>query len=296
MKVLNIGSLNIDKTYSVKQFVQPKETIKALKYEEFCGGKGLNQSVALAKAGASVYHAGAIGKDGDILADMLVKAGVNTDYIQKLDIASGHAVIQVDENGQNNIIISGGSNVMISKEFISEVLDKFNEGDMVLFQNEISNVGYAIDEAQNRGMIVAFNPSPISEELFTYPLDKIDYFILNEIEGRTLAGISSDDFEVIMNKLKEKYPSASFVLTLGEKGSYFFNKNEIMSQDIYKVNVVDTTGAGDTFCGYFLGGVAQGLSVSDCMNNASAASAIAVSRMGASSSIPCMDEVEKFRR
>lgn len=295
MKVLNIGSLNIDKTYSVKQFVQPKETIKALKYEEFCGGKGLNQSVALAKAGASVYHAGAIGKDGDILADMLVKAGVNTDYIQKLDIASGHAVIQVDENGQNNIIISGGSNVKISEAFICKVLDNFDEGDIVLFQNEISNVGYAIDEAKKRGMSVALNPSPISEELFTYPLDKVDYFILNEIEGSVLAGTNSDDYEFIIDKLKEKYPNASFVLTLGDKGAYFFNKDIKVFQDIYKVNTVDTTGAGDTFCGYFLGGLALGLSIEECMNNASAASAIAVSRMGAAPSIPNMDEVEKFR-
>lgn len=102
MKILNLGSLNIDKTYSVKRFVQPKETIQALDYEEFCGGKGLNQSVALARAGAEVYHAGAVGGDGRILLDMLKEAGADTGYVETLDGASGHAVIQIDESGQNN--------------------------------------------------------------------------------------------------------------------------------------------------------------------------------------------------
>ena len=110
MKILNLGSLNVDKTYSVKRFVQPKETIQALKYEEFCGGKGLNQSVALARAGAEVYHAGAVGEDGKLLTDTLKAAGADIRYVEQLDGASGHAVIQIDEAGQNNIIICGGAN------------------------------------------------------------------------------------------------------------------------------------------------------------------------------------------
>ena len=148
MKILNLGSLNIDKTYSVKRFVQPKETIQALDYEEFCGGKGLNQSVALARAGAEVYHAGAVGGDGRILLDMLKEAGADTGYVETLDGASGHAVIQIDESGQNNIIICGGTNRKITREYISSVLEHFGKGDLILLQNEISNIDFAMEEAK----------------------------------------------------------------------------------------------------------------------------------------------------
>ena len=150
MKILNLGSLNIDKTYSVKRFVQPKETIQALDYEEFCGGKGLNQSVALARAGAEVYHAGAVGGDGKLLLDMLKEAGADTGYVETLDGASGHAVIQIDESGQNNIIICGGTNRKITREYISFVFEHFGKGDLILLQNEISNIDFAMEEAKKR--------------------------------------------------------------------------------------------------------------------------------------------------
>ena len=110
MKILNLGSLNIDKIYQVEHFVEPKETIKAAAYEELCGGKGLNQSIALAKAGAEVYHAGCIGQDGGMLVNILEEYGVKTDYLRHSTKPSGHAVIQVNGEGQNNIIICGGSN------------------------------------------------------------------------------------------------------------------------------------------------------------------------------------------
>lgn len=296
MRVLNIGSLNIDKTYSVKEFVQPKETIKALKYEEFCGGKGLNQSVALAKAGAEVYHAGAVGKDGTILTDILKTAGVHTDYIQEMDVVSGHAIIQVDENGQNNIIICGGANDSVSKAYIVSVLNQFLAGDIVLLQNEISNVDFVITEAKKRGMTVALNPSPMSAELKGYHLNQVDYLIVNEVEGKELAEVNSEKISDIIEGLKIKFPDAFIILTLGEKGSYFFNQSETVYQDIFKVKAVDTTGAGDTFCGYFLGGLAEGLTVQESLKNASAASAIAVSRRGAAQSIPTKQEVQNFQK
>ena len=296
MKILNIGSLNIDKTYTVKRFVQPKETIRALKYEEFCGGKGLNQSTALAKAEAEIYHAGAVGKDGKVLVDMLNGAGACTEYIKWVDDVSGHAVIQLDETGQNNIIIVGGANERIEKEDICSILEKFEAGDIVLLQNEITNVDFAIEEAKRRGMLVAFNPSPINEMIDRCDLKQVDYFILNEVEGQALAGIDSEEPEAIKEALKAKFPDASFVLTLGEKGSVFFNKEEAFYQNSFKVDVVDTTGAGDTFCGYFLAGVARGNCYEDCLKEASAASAIAVTRKGAAAGIPERKEVLNFLR
>lgn len=294
MKILNLGSLNVDKTYSVKRFVQPKETIQALKYEEFCGGKGLNQSVALARAGAKVYHAGAVGGDGKLLTDMLEASGADIRYIERLDGASGHAVIQIDESGQNNIIICGGANRRVEKDYIASVLENFGSGDLILLQNEISNIDFAMEEAKKRGLIVAFNPSPADEGVFWCDLSLVDYFILNEVEGKILAGIDSEEPGDIMAALKEKYKGASVVLTLGDRGAYFYDGAETFFHDIYKVKAVDTTAAGDTFCGYFIAGLALGLSHERILAEASAAGALAVTKKGAAPSVPVRKDVEEF--
>ena len=294
MKILNLGSLNIDKTYSVKRFVQPKETIQALDYEEFCGGKGLNQSVALARAGAEVYHAGAVGGDGRILLDMLKEAGADTGYVETLDGASGHAVIQIDESGQNNIIICGGTNRKITREYISSVLEHFGKGDLILLQNEISNIDFAMEEAKKRGLQVAFNPSPADEGVFLCNLELVDYFILNEVEGRILAGTDSEEPAPILKALREKYKNAAFVLTLGDQGAWYCDPEETSFQDIFQVEAVDTTAAGDTFCGYFIAGIAGGLGHKQALLQASAAAALAVTKKGAAPSVPERSAVEAF--
>lgn len=294
MKILNLGSLNVDKTYSVKRFVQPKETIQALKYEEFCGGKGLNQSVALARAGAEVYHAGAVGEDGKLLTDMLESSGADIRHIEHLDGASGHAVIQIDESGQNNIIICGGANRRVEKDYIAAVLENFGEGDLILLQNEISNIDFAMEEAKRRGLLVAFNPSPADEGVFRCDLSLVDYFILNEVEGKILAETDSDEPDQIMAALKEKYKNASIVLTLGDKGAYFYDGKDTLFHDIFKVKAVDTTAAGDTFCGYFIAGLALGLPHAQVLSEASAAGALAVTKKGAAPSVPMRKDVEAF--
>ena len=294
MKIINIGSLNIDRIYGVEHFVQPGETIKTRTYSEACGGKGLNQSIAIARSGAEVYHIGAVGADGEMLLGVLNQSGVHTEGVKKLSGASGHAVIQVDQSGQNNIIICGGANDSVAKEMIDEAVKLVEEGDIVLLQNEISNVGYAAEAAKKAGAKIALNPSPINENLKTIPMDLVDYFILNEIEGKEISGAESEEPEEIMEKLKTKYPNATFVLTLGEKGSWYFDKDKCMKQEIYEVKTVDTTAAGDTFCGYFLSGITKGKDIPEILKMASAASAIAVSRNGAAPSIPVYEEVEKF--
>ena len=294
MRVLNLGSLNLDRTYSVKHFVQPKETIQALRYEEFCGGKGLNQSVAIALAGAKVYHAGKIGADGGRLLAFLEQAGVQTDYIQRTDLATGHAVIQVDGTGQNNIIIWGGANADISRRDIDRVTRMFSPGDLLLLQNEISNVDYAIRRAKRQHMKVVLNPSPINDAIEGYPLGLVDCFILNEVEGRCLARVDGEEPYRILEGLKARFPGAEFVLTVGEKGAYFFDGQHTLYQKTYPVDVVDTTGAGDTFCGYFLACVARERPVKEALRMASAAAALSVTRQGAAQSIPNKEEVEAF--
>lgn len=294
MKILNLGSLNIDKTYQVQHFVQPKETMNALGYDEHCGGKGLNQSVALARAGAEVYHAGMVGQDGEELLRVLNQAGVRTQFIEKMDMPSGHAVIQVDAQGQNSIIIFGGANQSVTQKYIDTVFKTFGEGDILLLQNEVSNIDYAIEKAKSLGIKIAFNPSPFNEKILKCNLDLVDYFIVNEIEGKLLADSETFEPQEIIAKLKGRYPNAGFVVTFGENGSYYFDSMEQIYQPVFAVTTVDTTGAGDTYCGYFLAGLSKEMPIKENLKFASAASALAVAGKGAADSIPSLEAVEKF--
>lgn len=295
MRILNIGSLNLDRTYRVEHFVHAKETIQALSYEEFCGGKGLNQSAALAKAGAEVYHAGAVGADGAILLQALKLSGADISLIQTLEgTASGHAVIQLDLTGQNSIMIYGGTNQQLNKAYIEKVLKPFGENDVLLLQNEVSEVGFAMELAKSKGLKIVLNPSPINAQLLAFPLHLVDLFILNEVEGQQLAACAESEPLKIIEALKKRFPETAFVLTLGELGAYYFCKERCFYQEIYPVQAVDTTAAGDTFCGYYLASIAAEASIPEALRRASAASALAVSRKGALPSIPSREDVAAF--
>lgn len=291
MKVLNFGSLNVDNVYSVDHIVQGGETISSTKLEVFSGGKGLNQSIALAKAGAPIYHAGLIGEGGEFLLDTCKENGVDTTYIRKLNAKSGHTVIQVDSNGQNCIILFGGTNQMVTKEYVDEVLANFEEGDYLVLQNEINQLDYIIDKAYERGMKIVLNPSPFDSKLDACDLTKIHLFMINEIEGEQITGISDKD--EILAELEKKFPNAKFVLTLGSDGAVYYDGKEKVFQGIFKVKAVDTTAAGDTFSGFFLAKIIEGASVAEALRTAAKASSIAVSRPGAAPSIPTMAEVEQ---
>ena len=292
MRILNIGSLNIDHVYSVENFVRPGETISSKDMKDFFGGKGLNQSIALARAGARVYHAGKVGEDGKALVDFLRENGADTENVYvALGLPTGHAIIQVDYKGQNCIIIHAGANGDISTKDIDNILSNFKKGDLLLLQNEISNLEYAIEKAHSLGMQVALNPSPITKQLAgSYALKYIDWFILNDIEGFEITG--KKEGVDICKALKETYPDCRVVLTLGKQGCLYYDGKEFLSHGIYDVPVVDTTAAGDTFTGYFLACVSEGLSIEKALEYASKAASISVSRAGASPSIPTREEVE----
>lgn len=293
MKILNFGSLNIDKVYNVKEFVQPGETILALQYRECCGGKGLNQSIALAKAGADVYHAGIVGNDGQQLLDALREAGVHTELVKSLPQASGHAVIEVNSEGQNRIIVSSGTNAMIEETFVDEVLAQFESNDLLLLQNEISSISYILEKASEKGMTIVLNPSPVNEELLGCPLEKVTMFILNETEGMALSGAECPEPQEILEKLQKRFPDSAFVLTLGEKGACFQKGDIRHFQPAYQVDAVDTTAAGDTFCGFFIAEYSENGLPDEALLTATKASAIAVGRQGASPSIPTAQEVRE---
>lgn len=291
MKILVFGSLNIDRTYALDHFVQPGETISSLKLTVGNGGKGLNQAVACRKAGSEVYMAGKVGTDGLFLVDTLKKYGVNTDYvIVEPNELTGHAVIQLDKEGQNNIILYGGTNRTIKREDVDKVLSHFEKGDVLLLQNEISCLDYIIDKGHEMGMLVALNPSPMDDFLLSCDLAKINYFIMNEIEAKAICGYG--DVDMAIRVLHDRYPEAKIVITLGGDGVKYFDGDEVYSHGIYKVKAVDTTAAGDTFTGYFLNGLLSDMPAMEILSMASKASAIAVSRPGAADSIPTAEEIK----
>ena len=300
MKVLCFGSLNIDYTYKVPHFVKKGETLASERLQVFGGGKGLNQSVALEKAGTEVYHAGSIGQDGMFLLDMLKDAGANTDFVKILDtVRTGNAIIQNDKSGDNCIILYGGANQAITREQVDEVMSHFESGDYLVLQNEINELGYIVEKAHEKGMIIVLNPSPMNEKILALPLDVINYFILNEVEAAQILGKEDkgeESWEQIADDLLKKFPQATIVLTMGSEGSVFKNQKETVCQSIYKVQAVDTTAAGDTFSGYFIGGILGGLSAKEAMDQASKASAIAVTRKGAAPSIPLLAEVQNYNK
>lgn len=289
-KVLNFGSLNVDYTYKVDHMTREGETQASEAMEIFLGGKGFNQSVALAKAGVNVYHAGMIGDDGDSFLPACEECGIHTDYIKKIEGKGGHTIIQVDKNAQNSILLYGGSNRKIGPEFVDEVLSGFEEGDYLLLQNEISSLNYIIDKAYEKGMKIILNPSPYDFRLDDCDMTKISYFILNEIEGGMLSGKTDPD--EIIDAALQKYPHAGIVLTLGSDGAIYADASgSRFHQPIFPVKAVDTTAAGDTFTGYFIAGLLENMPIPDILKMSAKASSIAVSRKGASPSIPARKEV-----
>lgn len=293
MRFLNFGSLNLDFVYDVEHFVRPGETISSAALNTFSGGKGLNQSVALSRAGAQTYHGGCIGKDGQILLDGLRAAGADVSFVRVLkSCRTGHAIIQVDPSGQNCILLFGGANQAVTDVQIEETLSRFGAGDFLLLQNEINGLEQLMEKAAEKGIRIAFNPSPIDGKISQLPLEKVEFFLLNEIEGAALGGGNRP--EEILEGLKKRYPKAKIVLTLGKEGALYFDGEKTFFQPIFPVKVMDTTAAGDTFTGYFLEAVSRGLPGDVCLKRAAAASAIAVSRKGASPSIPDGAEVDAF--
>lgn len=284
MKILNIGSLNIDYVYQVDRFVTAGETKSVDSLCVNCGGKGLNQSIALARAGLSTWHAGMIGPEGQFLVEELEKSGVHTELIETKSQSTGHAIIQVNPGGQNCILVYPGTNGALSGEYLERVFAHFSKGDVLLVQNETNLVSQAIDRAWTKGMEVAFNASPIHAEIGRFPLEKVRWLFINEVEGEALSGEKTP--EDMLGALQEKYPKTQVVLTLGARGSLWADGRDVHRCAACTVKAVDTTGAGDTFTGFFLRGVLDPVEGISPLRLASTAGAIAVTGEGAAKAIP----------
>lgn len=293
MKIINFGSINIDHVYCVEHFVRPGETLKSESYNIYSGGKGANQSISLSHAKAEVLHAGKIGEDGVWLKEKLQESGVDTKLIKTVNTPTGHAFIQVNKDGENAIIIHGGANQTFNDADIVEVLNSAQAGDFLLLQNEINAVDKILEKSKNRALNVVFNPAPMSETIKNYPLELVDIFILNEVEGEALTNQS--DPEVILSTMQKLYPKSQIVLTLGKVGVIYAHNKQRIKVPALQVKAIDTTGAGDTFIGYFLAELSRGSEIKKCIEIGVKASALCVTRKGAVDSIPKLNEIVKER-
>jgi ribokinase len=290
MRVLVLGSLNIDLIFTVDHIVRPGETVRGLSFTRSAGGKGANQAAALAKAGLSVYLAGKIGRDGLFLLDLLKSYNVNTDKVLVYEGATGQAIIQLDKHKQNSIVLFDGGNGAITLREIDEMIDDFGSGDMILLQNEIKNIGEIMKKAAAKDITICFNPSPFDGSINELPLELVSLFFVNDIEGAGLAQTQSAVPE-ILETLVKKFPNAEIVLTAGKDGAFYGFREERATAPIVEAPVIDTVGAGDTFTGYFLAARENKLSAKEALALACRAASITVSRSGAMEAIPFAREV-----
>ena len=292
-KLVNLGSLGVDHVYGVDHIVSSGETLASNSHEIFPGGKGSNQSIAAAKAGAEVVHVGCVGQDGDLVVNALKTANVISDNVRVGSTSTQHAIIQVDKQGQNAIVIDGGANLTISQQDRDLAFSCIEPGDWLLLQNEINDLEAVLEEAGRRDISVAFNIAPADGREKNYDLSKVALLIVNEVEAESVSG--EREPATAFDVLVDRFPNMIVLLTLGKDGGiYGGNGHPKQTYEAFSVEAVDETAAGDTFIGYFMAEWLDSGDLSKALSNASAAAAIAVTKMGAASSIPSRDEVAAF--
>ncbi len=278
--IFNLGSINIDLVYQVPHFPAPGETLHSKGFSKGLGGKGANMSIAIAKAGGSVSHIGAVGRDGIWLREMLADAGVNVAFVDEIDTPTGHAVIYVDDAGENSIVLYSGANLALREQRVTKALETAVAGDWLLLQNETSLGGFAAGIAREKGMKIAYAAAPFETDAVAELIDKVDLIAVNEVEAKALSSMG-DKVEKLL-------------VTKGAKGIWYRDSGVVFEQDVFPVNPVDTTGAGDTYLGYFLAGIDAGMVPKPALRRAAAASSIQITRMGAATAIPELAEVKAF--
>ena len=288
-KLVNLGSLCIDNVYRVPGIAGAGETVSSASHEVFPGGKGLNQSIAAARGGAAVVHVGCVGADGAWLRDTLAAEGVDVGSVRTVDAASGHAVIQVNDAGENAIVIAGGANRALAEDDVNRALALVRTDDWLLLQNEINDLDAVLRAASERHCRVAFNVAPVDGREGGYDLSGVELLIVNEIEAAALAGQSRP--EAAVEALRKRLPNAAIVLTLGRDGLISADSSGVAALPAYAATAVDETAAGDAFIGFLMASLLAGEPMSEALRMGSAAGALAVAQPGAASSIPRLDAV-----
>ena len=296
MTVFNYGSINIDHIYRVHDFIRPGETLASDNYRLMLGGKGANQSIALVQADVPVQHIGRICDLDEWICKKLQDYGIGAYCLQLVDEPTGHAIIQVNDAGENAILLYGGANQTNALNNIAEYISNGESSDWFLTQNECNLTAEALTLAKQQGMTVAFNPAPMTAEVRDMPLACVDYLIVNELEAEDLLNdktITAEQPGKLLVELNKRYPDLKIVLTLGDKGVMYKDSEQTHVIAAEEVDVVDTTAAGDTFIGFFIQQCIAGEPIKTDLEMASKASAITVQTLGASESIPTLETVLK---
>ena len=286
MTIYNLGSINADHVYRVPHLPGPGETLAAVSLQTGLGGKGANMSVAAARAGSHVAHIGAIGSDGIWARNRLLEYGVATRHIHEQSMPTGHAIINVDDTGENAITLFAGANQAISQNAVAAVLSSGNAGDIFVTQNETNAQLTGAKLGSKLGFRVCYAAAPFDANAVENVLPYLDFLILNAVEAEQL--------EQALNTKIEALDIEDIIITLGSNGARWIGKETDQHFDAIKVDPVDTTGAGDTFTGYVLAGLDRGLTMGQSITLAMRAAALMVTRMGTADVIPDLKEVEEF--
>ncbi len=289
-KIFIIGSINTDLAIQTPKMPQKGETITGSGFFIAQGGKGANQAVAAARLGGDVAMCGCVGTDdfGKAALDSLNGFGVKTQFVHKKGDSTGIAVIVLTE-GDNRIVLNRGANALLSSSDIDEALKDAKAGDIYLTQleNPIDIIGYGLQKAKEKGMYVMLNPAPANKDIEKY-LSYVDMILPNETELEILTGES--DYE----KGAVKIPVPEVLVTLGSRGQYYHSNERSFRCESIKIKPVDTTAAGDTFCGALATRLALGVEMKEAIMFAGKAASIACTRQGAQPSIPTIEEIEKY--
>ena len=286
MTILNIGSVNIDNAYRVTRHPAPGETVLDKGYLRGLGGKGANMSLAAAAAGAAVAHAGAIGADGGWCREHLAAKGIDVIDLITSDAATGHAVIMVDDKAENIIVVHSGANHALDMEIVARAIERRTAGDWLLLQNETNLVAEAAALARSKGLKVAYAAAPFDAEATARVLPHTDLLAVNQLEAAQLADHLGQPVEALQ--------VPAILITLGSDGALYRSGGEEIRTPAFKVDPVDTTGAGDTFLGFFLAGLDLDQPPETALRRAAAAAALQVTRPGAGEAIPSLDQLENF--
>lgn len=297
-KILVVGSLNMDSVIETAQMPRAGETITGKTITQVPGGKGANQAYAAGKLGGNVAMIGAVGADsfGQTLIDNLSSVNVDVTGLESVkNIPTGQAFITVDDSGENSIIIISGANRMVTKEMIDKNMHLLQACDIVVMQLEIplQTVSYVKDIAVSMGKTVILDPAPAVADLPDSFWAGIDYVKPNETELSILTGSSPTDQESLIAcaRKMQKKGVKNIIVTLGENGCLLVQADKIQHFPAFKVTAVDTTAAGDSFSAAFALALSQGKSCEEAIVLGQHVSSIAVTRKGAQTSIPTMDEV-----
>lgn len=287
MTIFNLGSINIDHFYRLPHLPAPGETLAATDYSVGLGGKGANQSAAAAKAGAKVVHIGAVGPEGGWTVERLAGWGVDMRAIARLATPTGHAIINVDSGGENAIVLFPGANQAMPFSVVKDALAGAGPGDTLMLQNETAHQAGAAELARSKGLRVIYSAAPFDVDAVRAVLGYVSILAVNAVEADQLCaalGVTLDRLDV-----------PELLVTRGGKGAEWRGGGQIVTAPPIKVDPVDTTGAGDTFAGYFAAGRDAGMTPADALSLAGAAASLKVTRRGTADAIPTRAEVEAFR-